>query len=181
MFFNTGIPTFLWVLSNKKTQERKGKVQLIDGSSKFMNLHKNLGQKGKEITEDNRKEIIKLYIDFKENQYSKIFDNTFFGYKLIELKKYKKNNAKQLIFENKKPVIESKWEERIPLDKNIEDYLREEVDPFISDYEFDSKSILTGYQVDFIRYFYQFEKIENLQSLENEIKKTISEINELGS
>ncbi len=181
MFFNTGIPTFLWILSNKKSQKRKGKVQLLDGSSKFKNLHKNLGEKGKEITEENRKEIVKLYMDFKENKYSKIFDTTFFGYKLIELKKFKKNNDGQVVIDKKKPIIESKWEERIPLDKNIQDYLREEVDPYVSDYEWDEKSILTGYQIDFIRYFYEFEKIENLQSLENEIKKAKSEIDELGS
>ena len=180
MFFNTGIPTFLWILSNKKPQKRKGKVQLIDGSTIFKNLHQNLGSKGKEITEENRKEIVNLYMDFKENKYSKIFDTTFFGYKLLKLKRYKKNNDGQVIIEKNKPVIDSTWEERIPLDKNIEDYLREEVDPCVNDYEFDEKSILIGYQIDFIRYFYEFEKIENLQSLEEEIKETKSELNELG-
>lgn len=178
MFFNTGIPTFLWILSNKKTRERKGKVQLIDCSSIYKNLHQNLGEKAKKITKEDRDKIVKIYTNFEENKYSKIKENTFFGYQLIELKKYKKNSDGEVLKEKNKKSIQKKWEERIPLNISIENYLKEEVDPYIDDYEYDENSPLTGYQIDFIRYFYEFEKIENLSLLEKELNQTIKEIND---
>ena len=176
MFFNTGISTFLWILNNKKTSARKGKVQLIDASTFFNHLHQNLGEKGKVISEDNRKKILDIYREFKENNFSKIFENSFFGYKKITLYKFSrdKNN---LILKDKKdrPVInkEFKIEEKIPLNKKIEEYLEEEVDPYISDYNYDKKKVLIGYQIDFIRYFYEF----NTTRPANKIKEELDVIN----
>ncbi len=80
MFYNTGIGTFLWVLSNKKEKRRKGKVQLIDATAMKSPLRKNLGEKNCEFTPEIRKEIMKVYNDFKESDCCKIFDNAEFGY-----------------------------------------------------------------------------------------------------
>jgi len=80
MFYNTGIGTFIWVLSNRKEPHRKGKIQLIDATNIKSALRKNLGAKNCEFTAEQRKFIVELYTNFEENEYSKIFDNNAFGY-----------------------------------------------------------------------------------------------------
>lgn len=81
LFYNTGIATYIWILSKNKSKKRKGKVQLIDASSFYEKLRKSLGNKRVEITPNNREQITKLYQDFTENEYSKIFDNEDFMYR----------------------------------------------------------------------------------------------------
>ena len=81
MFYNTGIATYIWVLSKNKRAERKGKIQLIDASSFAHSLRKTLGNKRKEITPEDRIKITKLYADFKENEHCQIYDNTEFIYR----------------------------------------------------------------------------------------------------
>lgn len=80
MFYNTGIATYIWVLTNRKTENRKGKVQLIDATNLKSPLRKNLGNKNCELTKEIREQIIDIYLKFKRNEYSKIFDNKEFGY-----------------------------------------------------------------------------------------------------
>ncbi|QNO15917.1 SAM-dependent DNA methyltransferase [Alkalicella caledoniensis] len=80
MFYNTGIATYIWVLSNRKEEKRKGKVQLIDATSLKSPLRKNLGDKNCELTKEIRKQIMDIYLRFEENEYSKIFNNEEFGY-----------------------------------------------------------------------------------------------------
>ncbi len=80
IFYNTGIGTFIWVLSNKKEEKRKGKIQLIDATGFGSSLRKNLGKKNCELTLNDRETIMKLYFDFADNEQSKIFDNKDFGY-----------------------------------------------------------------------------------------------------
>ena len=81
LFYNTGIATYIWVLSKNKRPERKGKIQLIDASSFSHKLRTALGNKKNEISAEDRSAITKLYADFKENEYSKIYDNTEFIYR----------------------------------------------------------------------------------------------------
>lgn len=81
LFYNTGIATFIWVLSKNKRFERKGKVQLIDASSIFHKLRRGLGNKRNEINPEDRSIITRTYADFKENQYCKIYDNEEFMYR----------------------------------------------------------------------------------------------------
>jgi type I restriction enzyme M protein len=83
MFYNTGIATYIWLLDNDKPQERRGKVQLVDATSKFTKMRKNLGDKRNEISPENIDEIVKLYDAFEENEESKIFDIQDFGYTTI--------------------------------------------------------------------------------------------------
>lgn len=80
IFYNTGIPTYIWVLSNKKVSERKGKVQLINAIDVYEKLRKNLGQKNCELTDEQINHITKIYMDFKETDISKIFNNEDLGY-----------------------------------------------------------------------------------------------------
>jgi type I restriction enzyme M protein len=83
MFYNTGIATYIWLLDNDKPKERKNKVQLIDGTSYFGKLRKNIGSKRNEVTEQNLHDLVRLYDDFEETEHSKIFNTTDFGYTTI--------------------------------------------------------------------------------------------------
>jgi type I restriction enzyme M protein len=85
MFYNTGIATYVWLLDNNKTGERKGKIQLIDGTSYWTKLRKNLGAKNRELSEENRAAIADLYANFEQNDYSKIFEAADFGYTEITI------------------------------------------------------------------------------------------------
>jgi type I restriction enzyme M protein len=80
MFYNTGIATYIWVVTNRKEERRRGKVQLIDASSLKSPLRKNLGAKNCEFTPELRAQIMETYLSFAENEQSKIFNNEEFGY-----------------------------------------------------------------------------------------------------
>ncbi|MDC0651854.1 type I restriction-modification system subunit M, partial [Alphaproteobacteria bacterium] len=80
MFFNTGITTYIWIVTNKKSSDRKGKVQLIDGTSFSTSMRKNLGDKGKYINEKQIQELFDIYQNYDENEFCKIYPNSFFGY-----------------------------------------------------------------------------------------------------
>lgn len=80
LFYNTGITTYIWIMSNKKSNERKGKIQLIDATSFSKKMRKSLGNKRNELSPDNIRDIVKLYEEFKEGVHCKIFDATEFGY-----------------------------------------------------------------------------------------------------
>ncbi len=87
MFYNTGIATYIWVLSNKKAEHRKGKVQLIDATNWYQPLRKNLGKKNCELSESDIKKIISAFIDFKETEQSRIFPNEAFGYQKVTVER----------------------------------------------------------------------------------------------
>jgi type I restriction enzyme M protein len=87
MFYNTGIATYIWILDNDKTQERKGKVQLVDSTQMFEKMRKNLGSKRKEISPENLKDIVRTYAAFEETETSKIFKNADFGYRQITIER----------------------------------------------------------------------------------------------
>ena len=87
MFYNTGIATYIWVLTNKKEEKRKGKIQLVNASEYYQLMRKSLGNKRKEITPEQIKEITNLYSSFEESENSKIFDNEDFGYRKITVER----------------------------------------------------------------------------------------------
>ena len=125
MFYNTGIATYVWVLSNRKPDHRKGKVQLIDATKWFTPLRKNLGEKNCELSSDNIRQIIDAFMDFEETEESKVFPNEAFGYwkvtverplrlagtepervyKAAEIKKLKAETEKDEKDENAAPII----------------------------------------------------------------------------
>ena len=87
MFYNTGIATYVWVLTNRKPAHRKGKVQLIDATQWFQPLRKNLGKKNCELGEEDVERICQVFLDFKETEQSKIFDNAAFGYRKVTVER----------------------------------------------------------------------------------------------
>ena len=119
LFYNTGINTFLWFLTNRKSHRRKGKVQLVDGREFYAKTRKSLGAKRKEVDEKGREKILKLYSDFKENEFSKIFDTTEFAYRQITIERPLRLNF-QVSPERIELVKEEKTIERLkPKDQEV--------------------------------------------------------------
>lgn len=138
MFYNTGISTFIWVLTNKKPQNRAGKIQLIDATSLKSPLWKNLGKKNCEISKNIRQQILDIYLKFEENEYSKIFYNEEFGYWKVTVLQPSYNPDGTIQYDKKgKPVIDKELTETeyIPFtyDGGIDGYFEKEIKPLTPD------------------------------------------------
>lgn len=188
MFYNTGIGTFIWVLSNRKEQRRKGKIQLIDATAIKSPLRKNLGQKNCEFTPELRERIVKLYFDFENNEYSKIFDNSAFGYwKVTVLRPQYDENGKPLRDKKKKimPDKDLTDTEQIPLDYpgGIDAFIKTEVLPYAPDAWVDESKTAIGYEISFTKHFYKpvrlrglAEIVADIRALEGETEGLLEEV-----
>lgn len=92
MFYNTGISTYVWIVSNRKSQERKGKIQLVDAREMYVKMRKSLGSKRNELSPEHIETISRIYGSFEESETSKIFDNSDFGYRTITVERPLKLN-----------------------------------------------------------------------------------------
>ena len=171
LFFNTGISTYIWIVSNTKNTNRKGKVQLIDGSSYFKMMKKSLGSKRKLIDENHREEIVNLYTDFTENEYSKIYPNQFFGYTKVTIEQPLKENGETVTDKsgNPKPNSKLKDNERIPLSDDIEEYYKREVKPHLPDSWMNRDKDSVGYEINFTKYFYKYQPLRSLEDITNDL------------
>jgi len=185
LFFNTGIQTYLWIVTNKKSSNRKGKVQLIDGSRFGTSMRKNLGEKSNYITDEDSQKIIDIYQGFVENEYSKIFDNDYFGYTKVTIEQpIKENGIIKLDRKgNRKPDSKLRDNERIPLSENIEEYFEREVLPHLPESWMDRSNDKVGYEINFTKYFYQYKPLRSseeitkeLQSLDDEFQSLLNQI-----
>jgi type I restriction enzyme M protein len=167
LFFNTGITTYLWILGKKKSKERRGKIQLIDGSNYFRPLKKSLGNKRKEISEQGRNYILKVYEDFKENEISKIYSNEYFGYKKLTIEQPLVQDGKVVMDKkgNLKPDGSLRDTERIPLDIDIDDYFEKEVKPHLPNSWVDKDKTQVGYEINFTKYFYKYTPLRSVQDV----------------
>jgi type I restriction enzyme M protein len=167
LFFNTGITTYLWILGKKKSKERRGKIQLIDGSNHFRQLKKSLGSKRKEISEEHRNYILKVYEDFKENEISKIYSNEYFGYKKLTIEQPLVQDGKVVMDKkgNLKPDGSLRDTERIPLDIDIDDYFEKEVKPHLPNSWVDKDKTQVGYEINFTKYFYKYTPLRSVQDV----------------
>lgn len=167
LFFNTGITTYVWIVSNNKKSNRKGKVQLIDGSNLFKPMKKSLGSKRKEVSEEQRDLILKTYSNFKESDISKIFENEFFGYKKVTIEQPLKENGE--LVKDKKGVVKSDSSlrdvERIPLGLDVDEYFEREVKPHLPESWMDRSKDSVGYEINFTKYFYQYKPLRSLEDL----------------
>ncbi|MBR6833150.1 MAG: SAM-dependent DNA methyltransferase [Fibrobacter sp.] len=173
-FYNTGIGTYIWIVTNRKEKRRKGKVQLIDATAIKTPLRKNLGEKNCETNEADRAKILKLLMDFKETEQSKIFDNSEFGYWSVPL-------MKPVLDENGKPVKDKKGNvkykasrnetEQIPMNYpgGIEGFYENEVKPYTPDVIFGEPAV--GYELSFTKYFYKPVELRSLKDIKNDIMK----------
>lgn len=171
IFFNTGITTYIWIVSNNKKSNRKGKVQLIDGSNLFKPMKKSLGSKRKEVSDEQRKLILKTYSDFKESEISKIFENEFFGYRKVTIEQPLKEDGK--IVKDKKGIVKTdgslRDNERIPLGIDVDEYFEREVKPHLPESWMDRSKDSIGYEINFTKYFYQYKPLRSLNDLTKEL------------
>lgn len=186
IFYNTGIATYIWVLSNKKAgTKREGKVQLINANGLYEKRRKALGNKRNDIPESAITEITQVYGDFCETEISKIFRNEDFGYTKITVERPLRSEDGELLLKNgkKQPDSSLRDTENVPLTENIQDYFKREVLPFAPDAWIDEKKSKVGYEIPFTRYFYKYEApqpsdeiMAEILELETELSGSLEEI-----
>ena len=189
IFYNTGIATYIWVLSNKKAGTvREGKVQLINANEMFVKRRKALGNKRNDISEDDITEITKIYGDFKESEISQIYDNEDFGYTKITVERPLRDEEGNLVLKKgkKQPDTSLRDTENVPLKEDIKEYFEREVLPFAPDAWIDTKKSKVGYEIPFTRYFYKYEAprpsaeiMAEIMDLETELSGSLEEVFDL--
>lgn len=173
-FYNTGIGTYIWIVTNRKEKRRKGKVQLIDATEIKTPLRKNLGEKNCETNEADRAKILKLLMDFKETEQSKIFDNSEFGYWSVPLMKPvldEKGNSVKDKKGNIKYKAARNETEQVPMNYpgGIEAFYENEVKPYTPDVIFGEPTV--GYELSFTKYFYKPVELRSLKDIKSDIMK----------
>ncbi len=188
MFYNTGISTYVWVLSNRKPEHRKGWVQLIDASGYWQKMRKSLGSKRKELSDAHIAEITRLFGQFIEanegkKPISRIFKNTDFGYRTITVERPLRDEHGQIVLATKgkqkgqpQPDSNLRDTENVPLNENIEDYFKREVLPHVPDAWIDHEKTKIGYEIPFNRHFYVFEPPRPLAEIDAELKQCTDRI-----
>ncbi|MBU3587922.1 SAM-dependent DNA methyltransferase [Polynucleobacter sp. 31A-FELB] len=183
MFYNTGISTYIWILSNHKSKERNGKIQLINGIDFYQKMRKNLGSKRKELSDSDIKTIGNLYFNFKETKESKIFEGNDFGYTSITVERPLRDASGMVVLSSKgktkgKPQSDADLRdtENVPLKENIQEYFKREVLPHAPDAWIDESKSKVGYEIPFTRHFYEYKPPRELNEIDAELKLVISEI-----
>ncbi len=181
MFFNTGISTYIWIVTNKKSEARKGKVQLIDGTSFFTAMKKNLGNKNKYLLDDQIQYLFDIYQANDEGDFCKIFSNEFFGYTKVTVEQPLVENGNIKIDKKGGPKPDSKKRdsERVPLTQKVDEYFRTEVQPHLPDSWIDRSKDKIGYEINFTKYFYKFTLLRSLGEITQDLKYLDDEIREL--
>ena len=188
MFYNTGISTYVWIVSNRKPESRKGKVQLIDASGFWQKMRKSLGSKRKELSPEHIEEITRLFGSFEEVTregvpISRIFKNEDFGYRTITVERPLRDEAGKVVLSTKgktkgKPVADSSLRdtENVPLHEEVETYFKREVLPHASDAWIDHEKTKVGYEIPFNRHFYVFKPPRPLAEIDTELKGVTDKI-----
>jgi len=212
LFYNTGISTYIWILNNKKSAKRKGKIQLINATGTkedelisqgklsfnrfYAKMTKSLGNKRKEIAENGNTKgigfITKLYGEYEENEFCKIFPNDFFGYWRITVEQPLKNEKWQIEKDKngkKKPDPNLRDSENIPfmrynenkklIPQTIEEYFKREVKPHLPEAWIDETKTKTGYEINFTKYFYEFKPLRPLEAIKADILALEKEAEEI--
>jgi type I restriction enzyme M protein len=182
MFYNTGISTYVWIVTNRKPAHRKGTVQLIDASGMWRKMRKSLGSKRKELAPEHIAEITRLFGEHREEvrdgaPVSRIFRNDDFGYRTITVERPLRDEAGQVVRAAKgkakgKPVPDASLRdtENVPLGEDVEAYFRREVLPHAPDAWIDHEKTKTGYEIPFNRHFYVFKPPRPLAEIDAELK-----------
>lgn len=180
LFYNVGIQTYLWFLTNKKSKERKGKVQLIDASGIFHQAKKSLGNKRKDITEADVEQILKLYLDFQENDFCQIYPNNFFcSYQLTICQPKRDANGKVIEKKGKKEV-DKKDTETIAIGTDWKEHFAKEVLPHIDPESWvDIAQTRVSYEINFSRYFYKHEALRSSEKIASDIRTSEKNIQSL--
>lgn len=172
LFYNTGISTYIWIVTNRKEKKRKKKVQLVNAVTFFQKMSRSLGNKRNEISAAQIAEITKIYGDFREGEFCKIFDNDDFGYSRVTVER-------PLLDDKGKPVLDKKGKaktnadlrdfENIPLKEDIAEYFEREVRPHVPDAWIDETKTKIGYEINFTKYFYKYQPLRPLADIRADI------------
>ncbi len=191
MFYNTGISTYVWIISNRKPAHRKGKLQLIDASGMWQKMRKSLGSKRRELSDEHIAKITKLFGEFIEDAQdgkpiSRIFRNEDFGYRTITVERPLRDAAGKVVLGEKgkqkgKPQPDSSLRdtENVPLAEDVLDYFRREVLPHAADAWIDQEKTKVGYEIPFNRHFYVFKPPRALAEIDAELKGVTDRIVEM--
>ena len=191
MFYNTGISTYIWILSNRKQAERKGKVQLIDASSFWQKMRKSLGSKRKELSPKHIAEITRLFGNFEEAEQdgkpiSRIFRSEDFGYRTITVERPLRDEEGHVVLGQRgkakgQPQADSSLRdtENVPLCEDVQTYFKREVLPHVSDAWIDHEKTKVGYEIPFNRHFYVFTPPRPLEVIDAELKQVTDRILEM--
>jgi type I restriction enzyme M protein len=175
LFFNTGISTYIWIVTNKKKPHRKGKVQLINATDLHHTMKKSLGSKRKFITDEQREEILKIYLSLQEDSHSKTFPNEYFGFTKVTIEQAVTDEAGMPILDKKtkQPKADGSLRdfERIPLSTDVETYFEAEVKPHLPLAWMDRTKDKVGYEINFTKYFYQYKPLRSLQEITADLLK----------
>ena len=177
MFMNTGISTYIWVLSKDKPTHRAGKVQLIDASHCFEPRRKSIGTKRNDITDACRELIVTAYGEFTNGKVygdkngiyceSKVFESVEFGYNKIVVERPQRDEAGNVILKRGKPVPDTSLRdtENVPLVQDIDAYFAREVLPYAPDAWIDHSKTKVGYEIPMTRYFYEYQAPEAVEDI----------------
>ena len=179
LFYNTGISTYLWIVTNRKSANRQGKVQLINATSYFKDGSskdsvRSLGSKRKFISPEQIEEITKIYGEFEESKVCKIFDNADFAYNRITVERPKKDEKGNLLKDKKgNPLADADFRdnENVPFKESIEEYFKREVLPHVPDAWIDHSKTKVGYEINMTKYFYEFKPLRSLEEIRQDIMK----------
>ena len=182
MFYNTGISTYVWIVSNRKPAARRGKLQLIDASGCWQKMRKSLGSKRKELSPGHIDDITRLFGNFEEAArdgvpISRIFKNEDFGYRTITIERPQRDAAGKVVLGAKgkgkgQPVPDAALRdtENVPLGEDVETYFKREVLPHAPDAWIDHDKTRIGYEIPFNRHFYVFKPPRPLAEIDAELK-----------
>lgn len=177
MFMNTGISTYIWVLSKDKPAHRAGKVQLIDASHCFEPRRKSIGTKRNDITDACRELIVTAYGEFSNGKVygdkngiyceSKVFESVEFGYNKIVVERPQRDEAGNILLKRGKPVPDTSLRdtENVPLVQDIDAYFAREVLPYAPDAWIDHSKTKVGYEIPMTRYFYEYQAPEAVEDI----------------
>ena len=196
MFYNTGIATYVWILSNRKPAARKGKVQLIDASGMWQKMRKSLGQKRKELSDAHIDRITRLFGHFEEasdhdadgsaRPISRIFDNEDFGYHSITVERPLRGEDGNIVLGQKgkqkgkpQPDISLRDTENVPYKDDVAEYFKREVLPHAPDAWIDPEKTRVGYEIPFNRHFYVFKPPRPLAEIDADLKASTDRILEM--
>ncbi len=195
MFMNTGISTYIWVLSKDKPAHRAGKVQLIDASHCFEPRRKSIGTKRNDITDACRELIVTAYGEFANGKVygdkngiyceSKVFESVEFGYNKIVVERPQRDETGNILLKRGKPVPDTSLRdtENVPLVQDIDAYFAQEVLPYAPDAWIDHSKTKVGYEIPMTRYFYEYQAPEAVEdivaritALEQDISAELAEL-----
>ncbi len=179
LFYNAGIGTYIWILSNNKEEHRRGKVQLINAVTFCTPAKKSLGNKRNDIREEDILEIMKIYDSFEDGKYSRVFKTQDFGFLELTIEQPKRNADGELVLKKgaKQPDSSLRSTERVRLDQDVNEYFTREVLPHIDQEAWiDLAKTRIGYEINFQQYFYEFQQLEPSEAIAYRVKARQEEI-----